>query len=91
MKDPMQARFRRVVETADSPAMLDTVTTVLLALVVQEGPNALDSETFKLVLAHAGLRPDMDANALTTGIVKFLQTHPPDPKLLTQMQRALTK
>jgi hypothetical protein len=85
-RTPRQQQLRTLLDGARSPEALDTLTTVLLAVVVEGGVEALDTETLAMALAHAGLRADMTAPELTRGIIDFISRHPPDPQLLAQLK-----
>jgi hypothetical protein len=84
-----QAKVRKLLEAAPNGPKLDTLTAVLLSVMVEKGPEVLDVQTVSMVLAHAGLKPDMNPQELVSGIVAFVQKHPPDTKLLNELKRAL--
>jgi hypothetical protein len=83
------ASIRKLLEATPLGPRLDTMTAVLLSVMIEKGPEALDPPTIAMVLAHAGLKPDMNPDALVRGIVAFVKRHPPDEKLLTDLKRAL--
>jgi hypothetical protein len=84
-----QKRVQALLEARATPANLDTLTAVLLAVIVEGGPTLLDIDTLSKVLAHAGLRADMTGPEMTRGIITFLEKHPPDPALLAELKAAL--
>jgi hypothetical protein len=83
------AGVRKLLEGTPTGPKLDTLTAVLLSVMIEKGAESLDPPTVAMVLAHAGLKPDMAPDALVRGIVAFVKQHPPDAKLLTDLKRAL--
>jgi hypothetical protein len=83
------AQVRKLLEQTPYGPKLDTLTAVLLSLMIEKGAEALDPPTVAMVLIHAGLKPDMSPDALVRGIVAYVKRHPPDVKLLNDLRRAL--
>lgn len=82
-------KVRKLLEDTPNGPKLDTLTAVLLSVMIEQGAEALDPQTVAMVLMHAGLKPDMSSDSLVRGIVAYVKRHPPDVKLLGELKRAL--